>query len=217
MSPDRRPTHPPRAYHITHVDNLASIVAGGLWSDAVMAGQGGPRVSIGADSIKQRRTRLAVGCHPGDVVAEYVPFYLCPRSVMRYVLHRANLPGVTYRGGQAHILHLELDLAEVVADAEADGRRWAVSRGNAAARYARFHADLEALDTLDWAAIHASDFRDREVKEQKQSELLIRDRVPWRLVRRVGAASSPIAARAEAVIRHAEHRPPVEVVPEWYF
>ena len=53
MSP---PPRRPKIYHITHVDNLPSIVAsGGLLSDAELARRGGPTASIGLAAIKQRR------------------------------------------------------------------------------------------------------------------------------------------------------------------
>ncbi|HEX3553849.1 MAG TPA: DUF4433 domain-containing protein [Thermoanaerobaculia bacterium] len=87
-------------YHITHVDNLSSIVtSGGLWSDTAMIARGGPAASIGMGSIKQRRLRLPVRCHPGDHVGDYVPFYFCPRSIMLYLIHCANhaLSGSAHR------------------------------------------------------------------------------------------------------------------------
>jgi hypothetical protein len=84
--PDR-----PAIYHITHVDNLPSILAaGGLWSDAEMLARGGPAAQIGMSGIKTRRLGLPLKCHPGDHVGDYVPFYFCPRSVMLYILHCAN-------------------------------------------------------------------------------------------------------------------------------
>ncbi len=85
------PPTQPKIYHITHVDNLSSIVAdGGLLSDAVIISQGGPSASIGMKAIKQRRLGLPVHCHPGDCVGHYVPFYSCPRSIMLFVLYRGN-------------------------------------------------------------------------------------------------------------------------------
>lgn len=69
----------PQIFHITHVDNLASIVRdGGLYSDAEMISRHGGVASIGMSRIKQRRLTLPVGCHPGDFVGECVPFYFCP-------------------------------------------------------------------------------------------------------------------------------------------
>jgi hypothetical protein len=58
-------------------------------------------------AIKRRRVEeLEVSCHPGTKVGDYVPFYFCPRSVMLYVIHRANHPDLSYRGGQEPIVHL---------------------------------------------------------------------------------------------------------------
>jgi hypothetical protein len=66
----------PKIYHITHVDNHASIlVEGGLVSDATMVSRGAPSAGIGMGHIKARRLTLPVRCHPGDVVGAYVPFY----------------------------------------------------------------------------------------------------------------------------------------------
>lgn len=90
----------PRIYHITHVDNLPSILAdGGLWSDAELIARGGPTASIGMGNIKQRRLRLSMKCHPDHLVGDFVPFYFCPRYIMLFLIHRANHPDLTYRGG----------------------------------------------------------------------------------------------------------------------
>src|ERR1700677_2413270 len=105
------PLNPTRIYHITHVDNLTSILGqDGLLSDAEMVARGAPHLAIGMSSIKQRRMGLPVKCHQGDTVGEYVPFYFCPRSFMLYLLHRANHPELTYRDGQGPIVHLQADL-----------------------------------------------------------------------------------------------------------
>lgn len=111
------PPAQPKIYHITHVDNLPGIIAdGALVSDAAMMARGGPVAPIGMSSIKMRRVHeLEVHSHPGSRVGEYVPFFFCPRSIMLFVIHRANHPELTYRGGQGPIVHLEADLQEVVA------------------------------------------------------------------------------------------------------
>ena len=102
------PPPSPCIYHITHVSNLPAIVAsGGLLSDRAMRSRGGPTADIGMDTIKLRRMRLPVTCHPGDQVGDYVPFYFCPRSIMLYVIYCKNHPSLTYRGGQEPIVHLE--------------------------------------------------------------------------------------------------------------
>jgi hypothetical protein len=209
----------PLIYHITHVDNIAQIVAdGALWSDAVMVARGGPATMIGMSAIKLRRLReLPVKCHPGDYVGEYVPFFFCPRSIMLYILHRSNHPELTYRGGQGLIVHLEADLRESVAWAEADGRRWAFSLSNAGAFYAEFRNDLGHLDDVDWGAVRNNDFRTPEVKEGKQAEFLMHETFPWHLVRRVGVPSGAMQERVVTALDAAAHCPPVVVRPDWYF
>jgi O-acetyl-ADP-ribose deacetylase (regulator of RNase III) len=207
-----------RIYHITHVDNLPSILAaGGLSSDAVILGQGGPPASIGMSSIKQRRLRLPVTCHPGARVGDYVPSYFCPRSIMLYVIHCANHPDLTYRGGQGPILHLEADLHETVAWADGKGRRWAFSLSNAGTNYTQFRDQLDQLGEVNWAAVPSTDFRNPEIKEGKQAEFLVHGFFPWHLVRRIGVQSSSIQKRVARELSGTARRPVVEVRRDWYY
>jgi ssDNA thymidine ADP-ribosyltransferase, DarT len=211
------PGRPP-IYHITHVDNLPLILAsGGLWSDASMISRGGPAASIGMGGIKQRRLGLPVRCHPGDHVGDYVPFYFCPRSIMLFVIHCRNHPELSYQGGQGPIVHLEANLLETVAWAESEGRCWAFSLSNAGTSYAEFRNRLDQLSEVDWEAVAARDFRDRQVKEGKQAEFLVRDHFPWHLVRRIGVASASIRHRVVHAISGSAHQPVVEVRPDWYY
>lgn len=154
-------THPPpkpSIYHITHVDNLPAIIAAGsLLSDTLIREQGGPVVTIGMAEIKQDRIeRRVVHCHPGTMVGDYVPLYFCPRSVMLYLIYMANHQKLAYRGGQRPIVHLEADLHQAVQWADAQGRRWAFTLANAAARYVEFRNHLTQLDQLNWQAIAAT-------------------------------------------------------------
>jgi ssDNA thymidine ADP-ribosyltransferase, DarT len=209
----------PRIYHITHVDNIPQIVAdGAIWSDAVMVARGGPAAAIGMSTIKRRRLEeLRVKCYPEDFVGEYVPFFFGPRSIMLYLIHRANHPELAYRGGQGPIVHLEADLKATVAWAESRGRRWAFTLSNAGARYTEFCNDLDDLDEVDWAAVANDNFRSPEVKEGKQAEFLVHEAFPWNLIRRIGVRSNRIRARVLEELGGAEHRPPVAVRPDWYF
>ncbi|MGE5482577.1 MAG: DUF4433 domain-containing protein [Bacteroidota bacterium] len=208
----------PRIYHITYVDNVRSIIQeGGLWSEAKMMERGGPAATIGMNSIKERRLKLPVRCHPGDCVGDYVPFYFCPRSVMLSVIYYCNHPALEYRGGQEPIVHLAADLRSVVDWAESVGRRWAFSLSNAGARYTEFRNRWEQLSEVDWAAVAATDFRDREVKEGKQAEFLLHEFFPWHLVQRIGAMSDAVQTRVLHTLAGAAHRPAVEVRRDWYF
>ncbi len=209
----------PKIYHITHVDNLPAIVRDRvLVSDATMLARGGPSVTIGMSEIKRRRIEeIMVTSHPDTKVGDYVPFYFCPRSVMLYLIYRANHQDLSYRGGQGPIVHLEADLKEVVEWAGREGRRWAFSLSNAGSYYVEFRDRLDELDSINWAAVSEQDFRSPDVKESKQAEFLVHDTFPWELIRRIGVCSADIKARAETTLEGATHRPPVEILRHWYY
>lgn len=210
--------NPTPIYHITHVDNLASILAeGGLLSDQEMIDRGGPEVPVGMSTIKQRRLTLPVRCNPGDMVGEYVPFYFCPRSVMLFVLHRGNHVDLTYAGGQDPILHLEAGVEGVVRTANEPGGRFAFSLGNAGAAYAEFRSDLDQLGEVDWKAVEAHDFRLPKIKEGKQAEFLVRRCVPWSSIERIGVRTPEMEQQVLAILAGGNHQPAVTVQRDWYF
>lgn len=208
----------PKIYHITHVNNLPSIIAAGeLISDAAIIQQGGPPAAVGMSKIKQRRLKLPVTCHSGDFVGDYVPFYFCPRSVMLYLLYMGNHPELTYRGGQGPIVHLEADLKTVVAWAERKQRRWAFSLANAGAYYVEFRKTLDELDEIDWNAVAATDFRSSDVKEAKAAEFLLHGSFPWKFVERVGVHSMALGRQVSTIIAAGTHHPTVQIERDWYF
>ena len=215
------PPAAPKIYHIVHVDRLPSIIAeGGLLCDAEIVqrqavGQA-MGTTIGMSDIKQRRlTRLSLDSHPGLFVGQCVPFYFCPRSIMLYLIYRANHEELTYRGGQGPIVHLEADLAGTVAWANGNGRRWAFTLSNAGAIYFEDRADLAQLGEIDWDAVQARDWRGK--KEGKQAEFLVEQSFPWDLVSRVGVRSQQVYGQVRAALQAAAHRPRVEIKPDWYY
>jgi hypothetical protein len=210
------PAHP-KIYHIVHIDNLASIVEDEcLWPDSAMRERQGGTV-IGMGKIKQRRLGLPVSCHQGTKVGEYVPFYFCPRSIMLYVIYRADHPELAYLGGQQPIVHLEADLHKAVQWADANERRWAFSLSNAGAVYTQFRTGLDRLGEVNWNAVAAANFKAPDVKEAKQAEFLVQQSFPWHLVEKIGIHSEGYAARVSAAIQGATHRPQIEVKRGWYY
>ena len=212
------PPQNPKLYHITHVDNLQCIITDGkLLSEAAINAKGGTKRSIGMYAIKERRLELSVGCYPDTKVSDYVPFYFCPRSIMLFMIHRANHPELTYRGGQEPIVHLEVDLNCVVSWASSLNRKWVFSLSNAGARYTSFYFSLDNLNLIDWNAVASDDFRSPDVKEGKQAEFLVHEFLPWTLIGRIGVKSIRIKTQVEQIIASAQHKPIVTIQPDWYF
>jgi hypothetical protein len=214
------PPHP-KIYHIVHVDRLASVVGDGyLWCDRLMVDRQNAGTTIGMSSIKERRLRVRLASHPELAVGDCVPFYFCPRSVMLFLIHREN-PELTYKGGQGPIVHLEADLRRAVEWADGANRRWAFTLSNAGAYYFEDRCDLARLDEINWSAVAANKWSgpgiDGSVKDGKQAEFLVERQFPWTLVDRIGVCSQAAVERIAAGLAGAEHRPRVEIRPEWYY
>ena len=208
----------PKIYHIVHGDRLRSIIKdGGLYCDAVMTEYQEAGTTIGMVNIKERRLQHQLPCYPDTRIGDYVPFYFCPRSVMLYLIYRANDPELAYKDGQIPIVHLEADLHQVMDWADANDRQWAFSLSNAAASYTQFYTDRNRLDEINWDAVAANDWRQSEIKEAKQAEFLVQELVPWHLVERIGVISHTIGNRVLTLIGAAEHRPVVQVIRQWYY
>ena len=213
------PPENPKIYHITHVDNLPSILAeGGIESDGRRLRKGGGQTAIGMTEIKRRRLfEIEVACHRGTKVGDYVPFYFCPRSIMLYIIYRDNHPDMTYHGGQGPILHLRIDLGAAMAWADRHQVRWAFSDRNAGSYYTDFYSRRDLLDAIDWRAVTSTDFRDPVVKEGKQAEFLIHDVCPWPLVERVGVHNEAIRCQVETLLQREWHKPVVAIERSWYY
>lgn len=207
----------PKLYHIVHVDRLPSIVADGLlWCDAEIVRRAPPGTTIGMNGIKQRRlNELTLSSYPDLHVGDCVPFYLCPRSIMLYLIYQANHPELVYRRGQGPIVHLECDLHATVAWAGQEGRRWAFTLSNAGAYYFEDRCDLAQLNEIDWAAVQARNWQ--SCKEGKQAEFLVEHCFPWHLVERIGVHSRAIYQQAVHALPVGGHRPVVEIRPDWYY
>ena len=207
----------PKIYHIVHMDRLASIISEGtLWCDAEMANRAETGTTIGIKNIKQRRLTNELNSHPGLRVGDCVPFYLCPRSIMLFVIYKGNYTELEYRGGQGSIVHLEADLRQVVAWADANGKRWVFTSTNAGAGYFEDYSDLHQLNKLDWDAIQANDWAGAR-KEGKQAEFLMEHSFPWDMVSRIGVHSAGIRGKVLGETQMAKHQPPVEIKPDWYY
>lgn len=207
----------PKLYHIAHVDRLASIVAdNGLWCDAEIVRRAPLGTMIGMRTIKQRRlTELRLTSHPDLHVGDCVPFYFCPRSIMLFLIYKANHPELTYRGGQDPIIHLEADLHRVVAWAGQHGRRWAFTLSNAGSRFFEDRRDLARLGEIDWQAVQAHDWQ--RCQDGKQAEFLLEQCFPWPLVERVGVLSRATYQQVADILSRTSHRPAVELRTDWYY
>ena len=133
-------------YHITHLDNLPSIVSQtGICCDRIEISQELATVSIAHEHIKERRRRRLVTVGPQGTLADYAPFYFAPRSPMLYVIHMGNVEG--YTEGQNAIVHLVVYIEDIVAR----GVPFVFTDGHAEMEVSSQFTDLADLHKIDWA------------------------------------------------------------------
>ncbi len=209
----------PKIYHITHIDNLPGIVSAGcIWSDRQRLIQGFQCEIVGMPTIKRRRLEeIEVSRVPGTKVGDYVPFYLCPRSVMLYIFHKGNHPDLPYKGGQEPIVHLQADMNACVTWAKQNRKPFVFSTGNAGAFMVDFYNRRSDLQKIDWDAVNARDFRQPSTQEGKQAEFLVFDSFPWFLVEHIGVFDNRKCTLANKAIAAGSHKPTIKVENSWYF
>ena len=206
----------PKIYHIIHVDRLPSIVADGhLWCDTTMAQRNSPGTTIGISSIKERRLRQPLTSYPDLHVGDCVPFYFCPRSIMLYVIYRANHPDLTYTGGQDFIIHFEADFYTTIKWAEKNGAHWVFTTSNAGSHFFEDYCDPNQLSEINWTAIQAMNWQ--SCKDEKPAEFLLECSFPWQLIERIGVCSQSVHKQVSRALPANGHRPPVEVIKSWYY
>jgi hypothetical protein len=207
-------SHPknPAIYHITHVDNLASIVkAGKLWCDSQRIAKDLEVTNIGYEHIKERRLKRVVDKAAGGFLGDYVPFNFCNRSVMLYVIYRGH---ENYAGGQRRVVHL----VSSVQSAIATERPWAFTRIHADLGYAKFYDDLSDLKHVDWEVMPLTWWSDDEgTKERRQAEFLVHRWFPWTGIESIGVRDDTIKEEVERIIGRKKHKPPVTCQRDWYY
>ncbi|MCL1047444.1 DUF4433 domain-containing protein [Shewanella electrodiphila] len=196
--------------HITHIDNLASILEHScLWSDSKRIKLGLANQNIGYSHIKKRRLLRLVNVAAGGTIGQYVPFNFCPRSVMLFVIHKGH---PDFQDGQDRVLHL-------ISDTDT------IRLSNQQCFFTDIHADLDYAEQIDdFDRIGELDIQRiinekywQDFKEEKQAEFLAFESVQWVTIQQIGVKTQALADEVSALIQTAQHKPEVVVRPQWYY
>jgi hypothetical protein len=203
-------------FHFTHMSNLASIAASGLFCDSSDEVTARLATEVGQPDIKQKRRRRAVPIAPGGMVADYVPFYFAARSPMLGSIHSGHVP--VYPGGQDEVVYLVTDIDHVVGS----GRPFVFTDRNAALGIAAFDRDLDRLDVLvDWPLMKGKMWNNTSAEpdrmERRMAEFLVHRHVPWSTIVGVAAIDENRASQAAAVLATVGVTTPVRLRKGWYF
>ena len=204
-------------YHITHINNLPSILkSGGLIANGRLRREGINYLDIAHGGIQDRRARIRVPCGADGVLHNYVPFYFAPRSPMLYAIHKGYVEG--YAQGQNPVIHLVFE-AEAI---EASNLAFAFTDGHAVMAYADFYDDLDTLEfVIDWKLMHSKYWFDTEDdpnrKCRRQAEFLMHQFCPWTLITKIGVINVTIQSQVLQMLQNFNHQPTVTVYPNWYY
>jgi ssDNA thymidine ADP-ribosyltransferase, DarT len=218
---------PTPIFHITPIDNLASIArCGALLSKAAATAQGLVAANIAYPHIQGRRAVKAIPIAPGGSLHDYVPFFFAPRPPMLLAINKGNVPGCDYR--QDDIVHV-VSQAQAIRDG---GHRFVFSDVHAALDIARFFDDLAHLGEIDWGIFFEQPLlggyckywnnrpdTPRHVRRQetRQAEFLVHQRVPIAAVSLIGVRTAEGEARIRAALAGTGWDPALRVVPGWYY
>ena len=198
-------------FHFTHIDNLATLAAGGLQCDTRIQATRVLQQEVGNQDIKSMRRAREVPIPPGGVVADYVPFYFAPRSPMMYAIHMGNVP--TYVDGCDEIVYLCSALGRL----RDTGSTLVLTDRNAALAHASFASHAADLD-IDWPLMgerywnSTPEYPDR--REKRMAECLAYEVVAPGAIEAVAVKSQAVANKVTRLVGTPW---PVTVSPGWYF
>ncbi len=202
---------PIKIFHITHINNLANIIADGcLWSDYQRIERNIGNINIGYSHIKERRLQHPVSVAQGGTLGQYTPFNFCPRSVMLFVV---NLGHNNYAGGQTEVVHL----VSTIGSAINAKRPWFFTDRHADLDYSLQYDNLSHINDLNWKAINRRIWNHPDTKELKQAEFLVYDYLPWTCVDQIGVLNNTILQRVQNIINSSQHNPNITEEPDWYY
>jgi hypothetical protein len=206
---------PTQIIHMTHVDNLDSILARDcLSSNARLARARRSFTNIAYSSIQQKRAAKVIPCGPGGSLHDYVPFYFCNRSPMLYTINKGN---VQCDGGQASIVHL-ISTVEQVANRGLD---FVFTDGHGIMSFTSFYDDLDDLGVVDWNVISARYWNDTaedgDRSRRRQAEFLVHNVFPWDLVTDIVVFNDSTKGDVEQLVDKHGHQPNILVRRNWYY
>lgn len=202
-----------KIYHITHINNLKSIIScEGLFCDKDTSEKGINKTDIAYDDIKERRAKTSVPVGPRGYLCDYVPFYFAPKSPMLYTINRGNvsLPA----GSQGEIVHLVSSVENVISK----NLNFAFTDGHAIVFQSEFYSDVSDLNQIDWAVMDMTYWSNtEEIRRKRQAEFLVHNFLPWSLIEEIGVMTKEMKSRTNLLVESSQHKLSVTVQRNWYY
>ena len=200
-------------WRIAHRDNLPWILDNGLHcaNSNILAPN---YVNIGNPDLIDKRRHRVVPIAPGGTLADYVPFYFTPFSVMMKNIHsgwgvpqRSNEEIVIIVSNLHHVQSMGLPLVFTNAHAYPD--------------WTNYYSDLTQLSEIDWPLLQRRDFKrdadDPRKMERYQAEALIYQHLPIQGVLGIVCYTDALKQSIEQQVQAYGLTLPVHARTGWYF
>jgi hypothetical protein len=201
-------------WRIVHRDNLAWTLDHGLHcaNSNVLS----PKwIDIGnVELIDKRRTR-DVPIRPGGKLADYVPFYFTPFSIMMKNVHSGR--GVQKRNNEEIVI-----LVSSLHQVQKMNLQFVFTNAHAYAQWADFYSDPAHLSKVDWPLLQKRDFKrdadDPDKIGRYQAEALIHQYLPIQGVLGIVCYTDELKQSIEQAVlkRRLNHLQVFSRTP-WYF
>jgi hypothetical protein len=198
-------------YRITHIANLEHDLVHGLHT-AQSAYANPNYVQIGDSSLITYRKDIAAPDPPGGTLADYIPFYLGPRSPMLYQI-ATGWEDIQEHPQEDIIYYItSLDVIKLA------GLEFFFTDGHARSKTSTAYTDEADLQKLDWDAIYATSWKSDELdlrrKEKKQSEFFVKSHVAFSCIEHIGVFSKDAVQKVLYLFNSHSIKTPVRVSPK---
>jgi ssDNA thymidine ADP-ribosyltransferase, DarT len=197
-------------YRITHIHNMEYDLQHGLCISK--SPDANPDYwQIGDSTLISYRKELAAPDPPGGTLADYIPFYLGPRSPMLFQIATGWEDIQKY--AQENIIYYISSVPKI----KEHGLEYFFTDGHARSSTSVPYTDDKDFEKLDWHTIYAelwkSDETDLRRKEKKQSEFLIKGHVPVSCIQYIGVYNKTAEQKVLALLTNLQLSIPVRINP----
>lgn len=200
-------------WRIVHHDNLPWVLDNGLHC-ANSPTQAPSYVAIGNADLIYRRKHRVVPIAPGGTLADYVPFYFTPFSVMMKNIHSGW--GVPQRRNEDIVI-----LVSSLHHVKSLGLSFVFTNAHAYPDWTDYYSDLTQLGKIDWGILQRRDFKrdpdDPQKMERYQAEALIFQHLPIQGILGVVCYTEKLEQEIEQQTLSRGLKLPVYARTRWYF
>ena len=201
---------PTLIYHFTHAQNLSNILSIGRIYCKSRLPDSDQLLNVSHQNIQEQRRNKQIGCHPGGILHDYVPFYFATRSPMMYVISKGGVEG--YDNNTIPLIYLVSSIERV----QKLSLNFAFSDGQPTMLLTQFYNDVTDLNKVDWEVMEARMWRETEEdpdpdkSRRRQAEFLVHRKFPWDAVGFLVVKNQNVKERLD---RHLSEKWPERVKP----